>query len=419
MPSAGMHLSSRITLLLALLTAVGPLSTDMYLPAFPAMRASLHSGPGEAQMTLAAWFVGLAIGQVTHGPIADHYGRRAPLLLGTFLYTVAQIGCALSGSMTDLSWWRLWAAFGGAASLVIPRAIIADVSQDGSEAATILGRMVMVMGVAPVLAPSLGGLIAEHWNWRGIFWICAIYGASCCFLIWRYLPDTLYRHRNSRLRAGAALMRYISVWRGRSFRAHALQGGFATFSLFAFLGGAPPVFLQGFELTPAQFGCVFILNALGYIAGVQLNARLTERLGASIPLTFGTVALFVSCLAMTALAAFGSWHGLGIAACMMVCMATLGLVLPGAALGSVLENGRNAGAASALYGTVVFLVGALSTVLVGWAGSDDPLPMALLMVAGAVVALLCNWRRPKRKTDRPSRRKGSRRWRAVEKDAVS
>lgn len=395
--------STRITVLLALLTAVGPISTDMYLPAFPAMKMSLHAAPGQAQMTLAAWFIGLAIGQVTHGPLADHYGRRIPLLLGTGLYTLASIGCALSSTMTDLSWWRLWAAFGGAASLVIPRAIIADVVQDGAEAARMLGRMVMVMGVAPVLAPTLGGLIAEHLDWRAIFWIAAFYGAACCALIWRYLPDTLRAHRNSRLRAGDTLLRYVKVWRSRSFRAHALEGGFATFSLFAFLGGAPPVFLQGFDLTPPQFGEVFILNALGYIAGTQLNARLIQSFGTSRVLSAGSFALLLACAVMVAMAATHTGGALGMAGGMMACMATLGLVLPGAALGSVLNHGRTAGAASALYGTVVFLVGAVSTVLVGWIGSENPLPMTALMLAGALATLACDALRPMRRQPPPVR----------------
>ncbi len=383
----------RITALLALLTAVGPISTDMYLPAFPAMKMSLHAAAGQTQMTLAAWFVGLAVGQVTHGPLADQYGRRLPLLLGTGLYTLASIGCALSASMTDLSWWRLWAAFGGAASLVIPRAIIADVVHDGAEAARMLSRMVMVVGVAPVLAPTLGGLIAEHLNWRMIFWIAALYGLTCCGLIWRYLPNTLRAHRHSRFRIGDTVLRYARVWRSRHFRAHALQGGFATFSLFAFLGGAPLVFLQGFDLTPPQFGEVFVLNALGYIAGTQLNARLIQAFGTSRVLSGGSLALVLCCGAMLAMAAGRVGSAPAMAAGMMACMASLGIVLPGAALGSVLDHGRTAGAASALYGTVVFLIGAAATVLVGWIGAEQPVPMTALMLAGALATALCDLRR--------------------------
>ena len=384
-----------ITLLLAMLTAVGPISTDMYLPAFPAMRISLHAQPGETQMTLAAWFLGLSIGQITHGPLADHYGRRPPLLFGTVLYTVASIGCALSATMNDLSWWRLWAAFGGAASLVIPRAVIADVVKDGAEAARMLSRMVIVVGVVPMIAPTLGGLITEYWNWRGIFWIAAGYGATCSVLIYMFLPDTLRAHRHSRLRFGDAAVRYILVWSEKSFRAHVLEGGFGTFALFAFLGGAPPVFLQTYQLSPAEFGEVFILNAIGYVIGVQINGRLTGRFGPDRMLTGGSLGLIVTTMAMLFMAVFHLGGAVGLAIGMMACMAALGFVLPGAALGSVLRHGRTAGAASALYGTVVFFIGAISTILVGWIGSESAVAMTSLMLAGALAAFVCDRFRPR------------------------
>jgi len=383
-----------ITAMLALLTAVGPISTDMYLPAFPAMKLALGAQPGQTQMTLAAWFLGLSIGQITHGHLADQYGRRLPLLLGTVLYTLASVGCALAATMTDLSWWRLWAAFGGAASLVIPRAIIADVVKDGAEAAKMLSRMVMVMGVVPALAPILGGLVAEYWNWRAIFWIAALYGGLCSLLIYVLLPDTLRMRRNSRLRVGDTVLRYISVWRGRSFHTHALQGGFATFSLFAFLGGAPPVFQDHFHLTPEQFGLVFILNTVGYIAGTQANARLIFRFAADRVLTGGTVALVAVSAAMLFLGITELGGPLALAIGMMFFMACLGFVLPGAALGSVLRHGRSAGAASALYGTTVFFVGSISTALVGWLGKGGPGSMTALMLAGAFAALIVDRERP-------------------------
>lgn len=378
-----------ITLLLALLTAVGPISTDMYLPAFPAMKQSLHALPGQAQMTLAAWFIGLSIGQITHGPLADSYGRRLPLLLGTALYTLASIGCAFSTTMTDLSWWRLWAAFGGAASLVVPRAVIADVVRDGADAARMLGRMVMVMGVVPALAPTLGGVVAQYWHWRAIFWIAAAYGAICSLLIYWLLPETGGSHRYRRLRVGETIIRYVTVWRDRSFRAHALEGGCATFSLFAFLGGAPVVFLSHYGLAPARFGEIFILNAVAYVVGTQANSRLIRRYGTDRVLTGGCLGLAVMTGAMLLVAMTGGGAP-GLACGMMGCMATLGVVLPGAALGSVLGHGQFAGAASALYGTTVFSIGALGTLLAGWLGTDTPVPMTALMLGGALGGLICD-----------------------------
>ena len=297
--------------------------------------------------------------------------------------------------MSHLSWWRLWAAFGAAASLVIPRAVIADVVRDGAEAARMIGRMVMVMGVVPVLAPTAGALIAEHWNWRGIFWIAALYGVLCCTLIFRLLPETLPRQRHARLRVGETVVRYIFVWRGRAFRTHALQGGFGTFSLFAFLGGAPPVFLGRYGLGPTLFASVFILNALGYIGGTQLNARLVNRVGIDRALTFGSLLLVAVATGMLFMAITGLGGPLGMALGMMAAMTALGFLLPGAALGSVLGHGGSAGAASALYGTTVFFIGALSTVLVGEGEPGNPVPMTVLMLTGAMAALYCDSVRPR------------------------
>ena len=386
--------SSYVTALLALLTAIGPLSTDMYLPAFPAMKLDLGAAPGQAQLTLAAWFLGLSIGQVTHGPLSDHFGRRWPLLLGTALYTVASIGCAVAFSMTALSFWRVLAAFGGAASLTVPRAVIRDIVVDGIEGARIVGKIVLVMGVVPILAPTAGALVSQHFGWRAIFWIAASYGVICMLLIWRLLPETLSPDQHVTLRLIPILLRYRRVWRDRIFRTHSLEGGCGTFTLFAFLGGAPTVFLGGLHLPPTWFGAVFILNSVGYITGTQINARLMPRFGLNRTLSFSAVLLVAGTLAMLAVSLMPHPSALGLALCMTVCMLALGFMLPGAAIGSLLPHARQAGSASALYGTVVFAIGAVSTILVGLFGSDRPLPMAALMLAGALAAACCDRLRP-------------------------
>jgi DHA1 family bicyclomycin/chloramphenicol resistance-like MFS transporter len=163
-----------LPLLLGFLTAVGPLSTDMYLPAFPAIEAELGTRWGGVEGTLAAWFVGLAAGQMVQGTLADRLGRRPPLIAGTALYALASAGCALAPDMASLSIWRCAAAFGGAASAVIPRAVVRDLA-DGLAAARLMSRLMLVMGAAPVLAPSLGGLLLGAGGWRSIFWAAAAY----------------------------------------------------------------------------------------------------------------------------------------------------------------------------------------------------------------------------------------------------
>jgi DHA1 family bicyclomycin/chloramphenicol resistance-like MFS transporter len=241
----------------------------------------------------------------------------------------------------------------------------------------------------------LGGLISQNLGWRAIFWIAALYGISCTVLIWRYLPDTLAPESHVTLRFVRTLLRYRRVWRDRVFRTHALEGGFGTFSLFAFLGGAPMVFQAGFHLSPTVFGAVFILNASGYIVGTQLNARLLPRFGTANVLTGSAVGLIAMTGLMLALS-LSPWSGpLGIALCMMGCMTALGFMLPGAVIGSLLPHAAEAGSASALYGTTVFFIGAISTVLVGELGETNPAPMAALMLIGALAAGWCDRLRPK------------------------
>ena len=246
--------------LLGVLTAVGPLSTDMYLPAFPDIEASLGGRPGTAQITLATWFAGLAIGQITQGTLADRYGRRVPLIVGTAIYTVANAGCALAPDLFTFSALRFVAALGGSAGMVIPRAIVRDLA-DGHAAAQLMSKLMLVMGVAPILAPTLGGLVLTVAPWHAIFWITAVYGAVCCLLVWRLLPDTLPSERRVRVGVSLLVPRFIAILRDRVFLAWTLMGGFGMFSMFAYIGGSAPVLIQRFHFTPPQYGMLFGLSA--------------------------------------------------------------------------------------------------------------------------------------------------------------
>ena len=384
----------QIAAFLAILTSVGPISTDMYLPAFPEMRAALGGNEGSSQLTLASWFLGLSVGQVMFGPLSDHLGRRRPLLVGTLIYGLASVGCALSTSMTMLCFFRVVAAFGGAASLVIPRAVIRDLVADNLGAARLISRLVLVMGVVPVVAPTLGSLISLEAGWRAIFGVAALYGLGCTFAIWRKLPDTLPRGRRIRQRTAAVVVGYAAILRERAFLSHALEGSFATFSLFAFLGGAPTVFETGYGVSPFRFGLVFVLAATGYVIGAQGNARLQPLLGPDLLLTLACCALLGSSLAMVGLPrlAIGPWGVIIPAVAVMIC---LGFVLPGAAIGSILPHAGRAGSASALYGTMVFFIGAGGTIAVGLIGSARPTTMGMLMVTGAVLATLADRLRPR------------------------
>lgn len=383
-----------LPLLLGFLIAVGPVSTDMYLPAFPAIEASLGGRPGTAQITLATWFAGLAVGQITQGTLADRFGRRAPLMVGTVLYTLASMGCALSPDVTTLAVMRFIAAFGGSASTVIPRAIVRDLA-DGHEAARMMSRLMLVMGVAPIVAPSLGGLVLGLAGWHAIFWVAALYGVLGCLAVWRLLPETLPPRQRMRLGPAALAGRYRAVATERSFASHAMIMGGMSFALFAYLGGSPDVFIARFHLAPTQYGLLFGACAAGFIGVSQINPLLLPRFGASRLLRLGTAAALAATfgLSVLALAGVGPWWAYAVL--VWVNLATGGFTNPNATVGALSRHSAHAGSASALMGTLQYGLGAISGLLVGLAADGTARPMALLMLLGAGTAAIADRCRPR------------------------
>jgi len=399
MPHRGMNLPMPFPVwlpaLLGLLTAVGPISTDMYLPAFPAIEAALGGRPGTAQVTLATWFLGLAIGQITQGSLSDRFGRRGPLIVGTALYTLASVGCALAPDLATLSAMRFLAAIGGSASMVIPRAIVRDLS-DGHAAARLMSQLMLVMGVAPILAPTLGGFVLATLGWQAIFWLATGYGVICIVIVWRSLPETLPPPRRVRLGPAEQISRYGSVFVERSFITHALIGGCSLFGLFAYLGGAPGVFIDRFHLSPTSFGMLFGACAAGFIGASQINPHLSRRLGMGRVIRVAVRVYGLAMLSLTGIAFAGVGPWWLVAAPIVVGMMSMGFVLPNATVGSLSRHAGHAGSASALMGTMQYCLGAVSGLLVGIAADGTARPMASLMLLGAIGAAVADLCRPKR-----------------------
>jgi DHA1 family bicyclomycin/chloramphenicol resistance-like MFS transporter len=381
-----------LPLLLGFLTAVGPASTDMYLPAFPAIEAGLGAPAGAAQYTLAAWFAGLAIGQLTQGTLADRLGRRVPLIAGTAIYTAACVACALAPSILALSVFRVIAAVAASAGMVIPRAMVRDLA-DGHEAARMLSRLMLVMGAAPILAPTIGGAVLVFATWRWIFWIMAGYGVLSFGLVAALLPETLPPYERSRLSFAEQLARYRSILRDRGFRTHAGMAAAGTFAFFAYLGGSSPVFINGFGLSPSGYGLLFGLCAIGLISAAQLNARLLPRFGPSRLLAW-TARIYVAAALALAAVAFSGVHVLAaVLAPVFVMVSLQGMLTPNATVGALSHQAAQAGSASALMGTGQFLMGAVSGLLVGVFTDGTPRGMAVLMLLGATGVAIADRRR--------------------------
>ena len=369
--------------LLGFVTVIGPASIDMYLPAFTAIETSLGAPPGAAQITLATYFAGLAIGQMTQGTLSDRFGRRNPIIVGTLIYALASVGAALSPSIGWLAAFRALSAIGGAAGTVIPRAVVRDLAT-GQAAAVMMSQLMLVLGAAPILAPSLGGAVLAFASWRWIFWILAGYALICCALVYALMPETLPRERRLALRLGQQLARYIAILRERVFLTHAAMGCCASLAFFSYLGGSSPVFIRGFGLSPLQFGLVFGLCSIGLIASTQINARLLPRFGLSRILR--VVARIHLCATLTlAVVAFGGVHVLALVFLpLFVAVSCMGYLNPNMVAGALTHQAHNAGSASALLGTGQFLLGAFGGLLVGLFTDGTPRGMAALMLLGSI-----------------------------------
>ena len=389
--------------LLGSLSAVGPLSTDMYLPAFPIIDATLGGGPGSSQITLAAWFLGLAVGQFTQGPFSDRMGRRAPLLVGMSIYTVGSLGCALSPDIWDFSFCRFLAAFGGAAGMVIPRAVVRDVAT-GAQGARIMSQLMLVLGVVPILAPTLGGLVLSVASWRWIFWVAVIYGVVSLAAVAWTLPDTLPRDRRVRLPPVEVLRRYLTILGDRSFLANTCIVGCASFVVFAYLSGAPIAFERILRFSPTQFGMLFGVNAFFYILCTQINAYLVHRIGVGRLLRFGIgllacASLLFLFLVLTGIAGQGRPAAF-VCLPIMLLLSALGFIGPNATMFALARHARHAGSASALLGTLQFGFGSVSGIVMGLLPVSSLAPMASIMLCGVLGMVLASVAQPAA-NDRP------------------
>jgi DHA1 family bicyclomycin/chloramphenicol resistance-like MFS transporter len=389
-----------LPILLGFLQAVGPVSTDMYLPAFPAIEASFHTGPGTAQVTLGTWFLGLAVGQLLQGTLADRFGRRGPLLIGTLVYTLGAAGCALSGSMDVMAFWRFVAAVGGSASMVIPRAIVRDISE-GHAAARLMSRLILVLGVAPVLAPTLGGLLLEVTTWRSIMWIGAGYGALALLLAAWKLPDTLAPTERVPIHPATMVSRYLHIAGERGFITHVLMISFYAFGLFAYLAGSPTVFIDHYHFSPRNYALVFGCISAAYIVCSQLNIRLVRRfdLDGTLHLVSWSYLFMASLLLVAAII---DVPPLVFVALLALTNCQNGFLAPTATVGALRHHGAQAGSASALMGMIQFTIGAGGGFFMGVFTNGTAVPMAALILVAAVTAKIMDLCRPRLKTVIPA-----------------
>jgi MFS transporter, DHA1 family, multidrug resistance protein len=375
----------QLVLVLGALIAMGPLTVDMYLPALPELADDLGATDTGVQFTLTGMLLGLACGQLVIGPVSDALGRRRPLLVGVALHALTSLLCAVAPDVVSLSAVRVLQGFAGAAISVNAMAVVRDLFV-GIAAARLLSRLMLVIGVAPVLAPSLGGLILQHTSWRGIFVVLAVCALLLVVVAAFGLKETLPPRRRRSARPVATLRTYRSLLRDPTFVALVLVAGLMMSALFSYVSGSPFV-LQGiYGLDPRTFGVVFGCNALGIVLGTQLNPLLLRRYRPSQVLTFAVVAATTASAAMLLTTSTGFGGLFGVLVPLAFVLACCGLALPNTPALALSRHGEAAGTAAAMLGSVQFGVGAVTAPLVGVLGTGTAVPMAAVIFGGAGLA---------------------------------
>jgi MFS transporter, DHA1 family, multidrug resistance protein len=378
--------SPGVIAILGALTAFGPVSMDTYLPGLPELSRDLGASASETQLTLTACLFGLAAGQLLAGPASDALGRRRPLLAGLAGFAVASLLCAAAPEVWSLVAARLLQGVAGAVGIVIARAIARDL-HSGEALARFLAVLMLVNGLAPILAPIVGAQLLHVTDWRGVFLVLAGLGVLLLAVAGVLLPETLAPER--RHRGGLATTRraFRELLSDRHFVGYVLSCGFVFAAMFAYIAGSPFVLQDIYGLSPQAFSLAFAVNGLGIMAAASVNRRLVGRLRPATLLRAGvTQSALGGVLLLTAVltGAGGRW---GVLAALFLVVSCVGLVGPNTIALALARHGEVAGTASALLGVIQFLIGAVAAPLVGIAGDDTAVPMAVTIVVLALGAV--------------------------------
>jgi DHA1 family bicyclomycin/chloramphenicol resistance-like MFS transporter len=384
-----------LTALLALLTGLGPLSTDLYLPSMTDIGRSLAASPAQVQFTLSSYLIGIGLGQILYGPVSDRHGRKRVLLAALGLYCVASFVCCVANSIEMLIAARFLQALGGSGAIVLARAIVRDL-YSGARAGRELSLMSAVMAIAPVVAPIIGGVVQTGFGWRATFVVLVAIGIAALLTVWRLLPETLRERASEPVSFGASLRSFGVLARNRIFVVHTAAVALSYGGLFAWISGASFVLQDLYGLTPFTFGLAFAATAAGYMTGAVLAARIVSRIGLERTIGLGACALALGGLVMSLALALAPLSVLSLILPMAIYTAGIGLVLPQSFAGALTPFPERAGAASSLIG----FVQQMSAAIIG-AGIGQLLvsawPIALtLALMGVLTVLLWAFARPSR-----------------------
>jgi len=383
----GHAIRHRLAVVLGALTAIGPLAIDMYLPALPGIARELGVPIAAVQVSLASYFAGMSIGQILYGPLSDRLGRKPILSLGLVIFVGASLACAFTTSVTQLVVFRFLQALGGCAPLVVPRAVVRDYF-DGREAVRMLSMLILVMMLGPILAPFVGGQLLIRFGWRSMFFVLAGYGFVWLVLAAWLLPESLRPDQRRRESVAAIVATYGRILSDRVYLGWVLSGALVFAGLLAYISGSSFVYIELFDVAPERFGLYFGANAIGLMIASQVNRFLAGRVAAAavvrVVLPFAVAS--GAALLVDAATGFGGFAGILIPLfCFIICH---GFVGPNTTALAMSPYGAVAGSASALMGTLQFVLGAASGSLVSAFSNGTAVPFATVIAGCALCAFV-------------------------------
>lgn len=376
-----------IVILLGILTAFDPLTIDMYLPAFNSIQKDMKTDISNIELSVSTFFIGMALGQLIYGPLSDRFGRKKPLIGGMILYFASTILCAISKNIQFFILFRILQAFGGCASMVISRAIIRDLFNK-KNIAIYLSHMNLIMGIAPIIAPSIGAYLDSYFGWKGIFYFLAISNFICIILVYFFISET-NKNTIREIKITNVIKTYYKLFEDKKFIGYLIPDISIRAAMFAYIAGSPFVFINIFNLTSQQYGIVFGINGLSLLIASQINKKLLNKFEPEV-ICYNSVKISFIAALFILIFSFNNSYILPIFVSIFIFLGTLNFISPNSISIALNPYGNMAGTASALYGSLQWITAFFSSFLVSILHNGTKYPMIIIMFIFGTTSLLGN-----------------------------